>query len=68
MSKLDLSASFGSDSIGGRLPLGLQSLTMAAPRGVELDEPWVAALDDLRSEVAVRKDGRSLATLAAIAG
>ena len=68
MSKLDLSASFGSDSICGRLPFGLQSLTMAAPRGVELDEPWVAALDDLRSEVAVRKDGRSLATLAAIAG
>ena len=64
MAKFDLSTSFGGDSVRSRFPLGLQSLTMATPGGVEFDEPWIAALNNLRSEVAVGKDGRSLAGFA----
>ena len=47
MSEFDFAASFSSDSIRGRLPFGLESLAMAAPRRVEFNQPRIAAFDDL---------------------
>ena len=47
MSELDLAAGFSGDSVRSRLPFGLESLAMAAPRRVEFNQPWIAAFDDL---------------------